>query len=65
LYTHPSERTSVAKFGSYDPTGLAVGKTLKMIKTANKESWGISVSEMNMLSYDATDPDNVITRSEA
>ena len=28
LYTHPSERKSVAKFGSYDPTGLEPGEDL-------------------------------------
>ena len=54
LYTHPSSRQSVAKFGSWDPTGLAVGNELNMIKTIDKTTWALRVNEFEMHAYDMT-----------
>ena len=61
LYTHPSERKSVVKFGSYDPTGLVVGQSLNMLKTVDKTTWALDVKQFEIIGYDSAGSSEIIT----
>ena len=41
LFINQDGRDSYIKFGGWDPQAVAEGEELKMLKTADKTSWGL------------------------
>ncbi len=49
----------MVKFGSYDPTGLADGGKLNMLKTIDKTTWALAVKSMDIIGLDYSNRESV------